>query len=270
MSIDLHLHSTASDGILSPTEVVDTAKTMGLKAIALTDHDTVCGVEEAVHRGNLIGVQVLPGLEINAEDAGDKVHILGYFIDYCNPQLLARLLQLKVEREERIFKTIDKLKNMSIHLNDENMVALTQTETLGRSALARVLINEGYVSDKKAAFDLYIGEGAPAFVPRCKLTPQEAIELISDAGGIAIWAHPGQNITKSQVVRYKQAGLVGLEVFHHTHAENLVHYLQELAHECHLVISGGSDCHGRLIDGKLRMGTINIPDQVLVDMKKVL
>lgn len=266
MSIDLHLHSTASDGLLTPAEVVTTAHSLGLKTIALTDHDTISGVEAALNQGQKLGIRVIPGLELNTDDHGDKVHILGYFVDHQCSYLASCLQRLKAERQQRVYSTIERLHHLGVVIDVKQLEDRESEGTLGRSAIARLMIEAGYVKDKKEAYDQFIGEGAPAFVERFKLTPEEAIELIKASGGIPFWAHPGDGDNRAKAKRFMAAGLKGIEAYHHTHTDTTTRYLKGLARDLGLLLSGGSDCHGRQIKGRLRMGSCRVPDTVAQEM----
>ncbi len=248
--IDLHTHSTASDGSYKPAEVVRLAKEAGLVAISLTDHDTIDGLPEALAAGAELGVEVIPGVEISAEFAGgDSMHILGYFLDYADGRLDQRLARLKKARAQRNPKIVAKLNALGIPITYEQVEALSGGGQVGRPHIARVLLEGGYVRTFQEAFDLYLRKGGLAFVPKFRFPPAEALAMIREAKGIPVLAHPftlgltGAAL-KDLVKGLKSQGLAGLEVFYSEHSrEQEVQYLA-LARDLDLLITGGSDFHG--------------------------
>ena len=190
---DLHVHSTASDGLFTPAQLLAKAMEIGLQGIAITDHDTVGGVQEAYNfmASHSISFQFIPGIEMNAEVDEIEVHILGYFIDYHNARLLNRLKEIREARWERAKKMVYRLKSMGLAISFAQVEKLAQGDLIGRPHVAQALIEKGYVFSIKEAFQKYIGKGRPAYIPRYKFMPQEAIQLIKEAGGIPILAHPG-------------------------------------------------------------------------------
>lgn len=241
--LDLHTHSTASDGRLRPKELVRQARAIGLRGLALTDHDTTAGVAEAVLAGLEVGLHVIPGVEISAEWNEEDVHILGYWTGNRG-KLPSIMEKARTAREERVKKITRRLSELGVALTFDEVVAANsgRFEALGRPHVARALMSKGLVSSVGEAFDKYLERGRQAFVPRFKLEPEEAIRAIIDSGGVPVWAHPGQ-LAHALIRPLIQAGLKGLEVFHPAHSAETEVALLALAREHHLVVTGGSDAH---------------------------
>ena len=249
--VDLHCHSTASDGTFKPAEVVQLAKRKELTALALTDHDTIGGVAEAAAEAHKLGIDFLPGIEISAEyPAPGTMHILGYGVDPTNPALAKLTETLLAGRDNRNPRIVEKLNELGVHVTMQEWEDEAGGKVLGRPHLAAVLLRKGYVSSIKQAFDKYIGQGAPAYFDKERLTPKRALEMIHDAGGIAVMAHPVQLRTENdaQLERVLKDlvdnGLAGIEVVHSDHDQALFEKYCRLADKYRLVRTGGSDFHG--------------------------
>lgn len=241
-TIDLHLHSTASDGMLPPGAVVAAARTAGLSAIALTDHDTVDGLPEARAAAESAGIRFVAGIELSAEHDGIEVHVLGLHL--ADPVGLAgRLAVLRTERVERARAIVARLGELGIAISFESVLANAAGGSVGRPHVARALIEAGAVRDFREAFDRYLGAGRPGFVPKRMLSPAEAVAMIHSAGGLAVWAHPGTHASEQFVAFLAAAGLDGLEVLHPSHGPETVQRLQAVCETRSLVPSGGSDWH---------------------------
>lgn len=256
--VDLHLHSTASDGMLTPEQVVELAAARGIGIIALTDHDTTRGVKAAQARGERLGVRVLSGLEISTVLEEEEVHILGYRLDIDNRRLQKQLALLSSAREERIKKIINKLNQLGYPLHWDEVSPETKTGNLGRPHVARAMVKRGYAASGEDAFHRFLSHGAPAFVPRYKIHPVNAVDLVHAAGGLAFLAHPG--LLKQMEMMDKiiaAAGLDGLEAYHSQHPPALQQELLALANAQGLFVSGGSDCHGE--PGNCLLGTVAVP-----------
>ncbi|WPX08063.1 PHP domain-containing protein [Anaerocellum danielii] len=246
--IDLHTHTTFSDGTLTPQEVVRLAKERGLFAIAITDHDTTDGVKAAIEEGSRLGIKVVSGVEISA-DFEIEMHILGLFIDIDSKFLQQKLKMLNKFRKERNPKIIEKLRQMGYSISMEEVEKLSSGEMIGRPHIAQVLVKKGYFLSTKEVFEKLLGFGKPAYVKKDKLKPQEAIEAIKKAGGLAILAHPHKYLyleegSENVFLELKEYGLDGLEVFHSDHSQKETSMLLEIAKKLDLAISGGSDFHG--------------------------
>jgi predicted metal-dependent phosphoesterase TrpH len=249
--VELHCHSTASDGTLSPTDVVKLAKQSGLNALSLTDHDTVAGVGEAASAAGSLGLDFIPGIEISAEyPSPGTMHILGYGVDAENPKLKRLTEELIAGRDNRNPRIVAKLNEMGIAVTMKEWEDEAKGSVLGRPHLAAILQRKGYVSSIKQAFDKYIGQGAPAYFDKERLTPKQAIERIRASGGLPVLAHPIQLRTSNdaeleRVVKdLLDLGLVGLEVIHSDHDTALVEKYTQLANRFGLLKTGGSDFHG--------------------------
>lgn len=248
--IDLHVHSTASDGSYSPEEVVRLAAARGLRAISLTDHDTIDGVAEAAAAGEALGVEVIPGVEISARFPGGSMHILGYFVDYHSGLLDARLAVLKKSRADRNPRIVAKLNALGAKITMEQVEKISGGGQVGRPHIARALLEHGYVRDIQEAFDRYLRNGGPAHVSKFRFPPDEAINMIREAQGIPVLSHPftlglgSAYALKNLLQDQKKLGLAGLEVYYPEHTpEQEARYLK-LARELDLLITGGSDFHG--------------------------
>ena len=248
--IDLHTHSTASDGTLTPEELVDLAAEKGFRAIALTDHDTVGGVSAALERGIRRGVLVIPGVELGASWHGcGQMHILGYFIHHQPPYLIDRLSWLRERRRERAEEMISRLHAISVPISRDRVFQLAGSGSVGRPHVARVLVEAAYVRSISEAFDRYLKAGAPAFVEKIQLTPREAVRLISRSGGVAILAHPATlrlspDRLEACIELLMNEGLRGIEVYWSKHTEAEISCFEELARRYALLVTGGSDFHG--------------------------
>lgn len=243
---DLHLHTTASDGLMSPVEIVKRAAELGIKIISVTDHDTTEGTSAAQAAGEKFGIRVIPGVELSTELNKEEIHVLGYYIDHQSPMLQDKLSRLKKARECRIKEIIYKLQEENFAITWEEILAIAGTTgSIGRPHVARVMVAKGYAKTVKEVFTHWIGPGCPAFVERFKLSPAQAISAIHDAKGLAFLAHPG--LLKSGLGVAQQLiplGLDGIEAFHTEHNSSLTQRLLEFARQKSLFVSGGSDCHG--------------------------
>ncbi|MGE5450001.1 MAG: PHP domain-containing protein [Methanomassiliicoccales archaeon] len=243
MTYDLHVHSTASDGVYTPEEVVVLAQQLGLTGLALTDHDTIDGIEAAVEAGEKLGLDIIPGIEINTDYGQREVHILGYGINPQAEALVANLANIKAARVSRGRKMIDKLNQLQLPMDWEDVVAKAAGGIVGRPHIALVMINKGYVRSVTEAFSKFLGRGKPAYEPRYKLTPQEAISMINEAGGCPILAHPG--LINDKWIANEVVKLVkGIEVHYPEHSLKETQEWEQYAKKYGLLITGGSDFHG--------------------------
>ncbi len=276
--IDLHVHSTESDGTFTPSELVSYALEKGLSAIALTDHDTVKGIETAEKAAKGTSLFLVPGVELSVEYQQGDIHILGLFIDYKSKLLLEYLERFKRTRDTRNKKMAAALLNCGMEISIEEMQAEYADAVLTRAHFARMLMKKGYVGSYREAFDRFLGDGKPCYVEREKITPKEAIELIHQAKGLAILAHPllyhmGEQELKKLIVQCKSDGLDGLEAIYSMNNGAEERQMKELAAEFGLAISGGSDFHGATkphIDLGIGRGNLLIPEEVLLNLKKLL
>jgi len=244
--VDLHLHSTASDGRFSPAEVVRKSVQAGLAVIALTDHDTVDGIPLAVETAIAFpGFKMIPGVEINTDVPTGEAHILGYFIDYAHPELEAGLVRMRHSRQERAQQMIARLNKLGLTIKWERVREIASTDAIGRPHVAQALLEKGYVSSIKEAFTKYIGWGGLAYVERAKMAPVEAVELIIRAKGLPVLAHPFTiSNPEAMVGELKDKGLVGIEAYYGSHTTDQINRLVNLAAKHGLIATGGSDYHG--------------------------
>ena len=259
--VDLHSHSTASDGSRSPRAVVAAARAAGLSAIALTDHDTMAGVAEAADAGRQLGVRVVPGVELSAIDGEREVHVLGLHIERA-AALETMLREFRESRHVRAEQIVAKLNALAIPITFDAVLAQAAGGAIGRPHIARALIAEGWARDSRDAFDRYLGAGKPAYVPKQRLSVAEAIALIHAGSGIAVLAHPGGDGRREIVERFVALGLDGLEVRHPGHSAEDVARLGALVEFFRLVPSGGSDWHGAA-EGPRTLGVMRVPSSWL-------
>lgn len=240
---DLHTHTTASDGRLRPRELVHEAVRKGVRAFAVTDHDTVEGVDEARDEATRLGLELIPGIEVSATCAGISVHVLGLFIRHREPWLTEFFAQARERRIERIHRIVEKLAGEGIEIESSEVFAKSSHGTVGRPHVAEVLVERGFVATAAEAFDRYLGHRAPAYVGYEKITCRDAIELIRRAGGVASLAHPGLLEQDSIIPKMVDAGLQAIEVFHSEHSPSKVSEYLGIAARHQLLITGGSDFH---------------------------
>ena len=255
--VDLHTHSTASDGVLAPDKVIEAAQRCGLAAIALTDHDTINGIPAARATGERLGVRVIAGVELSAFDEDHEVHLLALHLSRL-ASLEIRLTELRTLRHARAEKIVEKLNSLGIPVTLDEVLQQANGGAVGRPHVARALIARGVVHDFRDAFMRYLGAAGSAFVPKTRLSIPDAIGIAHEAGALAIWAHPGDGGRRERLEPLVAAGLDGLEVKHPGHSSDDVKRLQALAEFFGLVQSGGSDWHGAS-DGPRRLGIMNVP-----------
>ncbi len=275
MSIDLHVHSTFSDGTMSPKELVDYAKQKGLRAISITDHDTVEGVEEALASSKEEKIEVIPGIEIGARYGDTTVHILAYFFDMNHPGLRKKLNKIQDARVERNGEILKLLQKQGIHISEAELRAVSLIGQTGRPHIARMIINKGFVKSFDEAFIRFLRQGAQAYVPRFVYAVEEMLDVIRLAGGIGVLAHPlqlrnsGINL-QTAVKELKNLGLEGIEVYYPTHSKKTRAMLMRYAQEYNLLMTGGSDYHGAIRPGTTLAGgkNVTVPYELLEGLKE--
>ncbi|HWX22653.1 MAG TPA: PHP domain-containing protein [Candidatus Binatia bacterium] len=260
MFADLHLHTHFSDGTYSPEELVAQARRHGLAALALTDHDTVEGCAPTAVLCHAVGIEFIPGAELTAEQGGDEIHILGYLVDIQNRRLLEEIGKFQGVRQNRIREIVARLKQMNVPLESDAVFALANCRSPGRPHVARALVQAGICASLDEAFERFLKKNRPGWVPKFKMSAAAAIELIHQAGGLAVLAHPGLNRTDDPIPGMVEAGLDGIECFHTKHSTATSEHYLELADHFHLLVTGGSDCHG-MSKGKPLIGTVKLPYQ---------
>lgn len=279
--VDLHVHSNRSDGSLSPTALVDLAVQKGLSAFALTDHDTTEGILEAVNQANKwrekgVELEVIPGIEFSTEYKGKDIHIVGIDIDYEADFFKEHIKTFVDSRIERNKKMCKNLQDAGIDISYERLLEEFPDSVITRSHYARFLHGHGYTTSLKEAFDRYLGDHTKYYVPREKVTPTQAIELILRAGGIPILAHPilyglGKSALCTLVEELANAGLIGIEAVYSTYTPSDEREIKNLAQKYNLAISGGSDFHGKCkpdIDLAVGRGKLFIPETILQNLRK--
>ena len=275
--IDLHTHSTCSDGLLTPTALLTLAARRGLAAIALTDHDTVAGLPEALAHGTITGVEVLPGIEISSGFDGVSLHILGYGFNHEQPAFLAFLEKLQLARHNRNQGILERFQALGISITEEELTQVAGDQ-VGRPHFARLLVKKGRAKNTQDAFARYLKRGCPAFVEHVKPQADEVISRLTEANGLPVLAHPacsdpGLEKIPALVARLKDYGLAGLEAFYPTHSQKICRLLQALAAKHGLLLSGGTDYHGDAhsvtpLGGNSK--TIRVPLKLLHDIKQRL
>ena len=262
--VDLHLHTTTSDGNFSPPEIVAKAAKAGLKIIAITDHDAIDGIGPALAAAEAFpGLRVIPGVEISTDVRQSDVHLLGYFIDYTSPELKASLQQMRQSRKQKARGMIDKLGSLGIHISWARVKEIAGSGSIGRPHIAQAMLEKGYITSLGEAFIKYIGRNGPAYVERIKVTPQEAVRLILKSGGLPVLAHP-LTIPEPEVLveKLKAVGLVGIESYYGDLTAEQVDRLNELAGRHNLIVTGGSDYHGLDDSNETMIGGADVPLEV--------
>ncbi|MBI2849489.1 MAG: PHP domain-containing protein [Chloroflexi bacterium] len=259
--VDLHLHSCISDGKYTPPELVAKAAGAGLTVIALTDHDNVDGIAPALEAAKKFPqLKVIPGVEISTDEPEGEVHMLGYFIDYTNPELLASLVKSRDSRYGRAQEMVNRLASLGLPVEWKRVQEIAGDGTIGRPHIAQALLEKGYIATIREAFDRYIGYGGPAYVEREKIDPAEAVGLILRAGGLPVLAHPlTTKDPEALVARLKKSGLAGIEAYYGEHTPEQIERLLSLAEKHRLVATGGSDFHGLDENAETRLGSVDVP-----------
>jgi predicted metal-dependent phosphoesterase TrpH len=258
--IDLHLHTTASDGRSAPRALVSAARRAGLAVVSVTDHDTVAAVDEAAAACEKAGLRLVPGIEITAARDGTEVHVLGYFLDHRSTGLLAFLESQRGDRVRRVTAMLARLCDLGLGVDERQVLARRPGgRAIGRPLIARAMVRAGRVKTAREAFDLYLGEGRPAFVPREAPDPAEVFELVHAAGGVASLAHPALLRHDEWIPGMAAAGLDALEAHYIEHGPDVVAHYREMAASHGLAVSGGSDYHGDVRYGPQRPGDAVLP-----------
>ena len=268
--IDLHVHSDCSDGVLSPEELVSKALGAGLRALAITDHDAVAGVERA-RRVAAGDIEIVTGVELSAREGVSDVHILGYCFDPGNEELLAYLDTFRTHRFTRAKGIVAKLNDLGVALELESVIALMQDDrtSIGRPHIARALVKKGFAASMQEAFSRYLGNHAPAYLPKVYFAVADAIRIIHEAGGLAVLAHPGSLRRDELIPGFIESGLDGLEVIHPDHTETAHRFYRQLASKYGLVTTGGSDYHGPGHE-RCDLGEMKVPHGHLNELKRLL
>ena len=276
--IDLHLHTTHSDGSLPPAEVLALAHKAGVTALAITDHDITTGIPEALEAGARLGIEIVPGVEISSRFGDNELHILGYFLDWRDPTLDKRLAGLRASRHSRNPRIVERLRALGCDITYDEVKELAVTESVGRPHIARVLMEKGYVTSAKEAFDRFLAHGKPAYVPRELPEPIEAMAWIRAARGVPVLAHPlwakqnGEGLF-TLCEKLKAEGLGGMEVHYSTHNPKQTAELLDIAKRLDLLVTGGSDFHGLTkpdIEVGAGRGGLTVPVKLLEPLKRAV
>ena len=259
--VDLHIHSTASDGQLTPADIIREAAERGLTFIALADHDTVDGIASAQAAAQAFPrLKVIPCVEISTDTPQGEVHILGYFIDYTDPELKATLDRFRDSRLGRAQGMVAKLETLGIHIDWQRVQEIAGDSSMGRPHIAQAMLEKGYITSIKQAFTEYLGHDRPAYVEREKITPEETVELILEAKGLPVLAHPLTiNEPEAMIIKLKTAGLVGIEAYYDGYTTEETNRLVGLADRYNLVATGGSDYHGLEPNIETAIGGVYVP-----------
>jgi hypothetical protein len=263
---DLHLHTRFSDGTETPERVVELARAAGLSCISITDHDTLDSQPRAQAAAQQHGLELIPGVEMSANAGGTEVHLLGYWVDPAHPPFRAHLDRQKTRRIGRVHEMCAQLASVGVTIDPADVLALAAEGTVGRPHVARILVKRGYVATMPEAFDKYIGDGKPGFVPGSPVDPAAIIRLIRDAGGVPVLAHPMYLRNDALIEQFARDGLAGIEALHSSHPPELVLRYERLAAQLKLLVTGGSDFHGQAKEG-LPVGAVKVP-YALVDALK--
>lgn len=266
--VDLHIHTTASDGKFPPVEVVRKAWAAGLNYIAICDHDSVDGIMPALAAmPDYPGLLIISGVEINTDIPAGEVHILGYIYNYSNQELHATLKRLRESRIDRAKKMVMKLRGVGLKIDYERVEELAGGGSVGRPHVAQALLEKGYINNFREAFSKYIGRGGPAYVERDKITPEEAVQLIRRAGGIPVLAHPLTSDNYEELIqKLIPAGLLGIEAYYNNYSIEQVNELLYTANKYNLIATGGSDFHGLENNNELPLGTVGVPLDVVTKL----
>ena len=259
--VDLHIHSTASDGRYSPQEIVRKAAGLGLEVVALADHDSVDGIAPALEEARKLNrLQFIPAVEVSTDVPSGEVHILGYFVDYTSEELAAALERFRYSREGRAQGMVAKLAELGVHISWERVREIAGDGAIGRPHIAQAMLEKGHIGSIKEAFDRYIARDGPAYVERDKMTPEEAVRLILRNRGLPVMAHPSTAPEpEAMIVELKAAGMVGIEAYYNNYLNEEIGNLVALAENHGLIITGGSDYHGLDESNETLMGGVEVP-----------
>ena len=269
--IDLHCHSTYSDGSLTPEQLIAEAAKIGLVALALTDHDTTAGVPRFLAAAAATAVRAVPGVELSVDCSSGVMHMLGYWMDLANPELVRQMEWIRDGRAMRNRAMLEKLNALGFAMTWADVQAFAGEDVVGRPHFAQVMLQKGYAKDKNEAFDKWLGDGKPGYADRPRLTAEVAVALIRQAGGVAVLAHPyslhiGKDAMASLLIELAAAGLAGVECYYSEHSADLTKEYLAMARQANLVPTGGSDFHGEVSPGihlGVGFGGLNVPDEVL-------
>jgi len=268
-NVDLHIHTTFSDGSSTVKEVLDAAYAKGLKAISITDHDCTDAYPLAYELGAELGIEVIPGVELSSEIDGTDIHVLGYYIDISNSTLVSKLNEMKDARYYRAKKMVENLNKQGIDLRFETVLSIAGVGAIGRPHIAAAMLKEELVYSFREAFDKYIGYGSDAYVEKLKMHPREVFELVKQAGGVPILAHPGVTHVDERIPEFIREGLQGIEVYHTEHPASAERHYARIAKKHHLAMTGGSDFHSSN-QNRSEIGIPQVPYSTVKSLKEMI
>ena len=270
-AVDLHSHTTASDGTLAPRELVRLAARHGVRVLAVTDHDSTSGVREAIDEArSLASLEIVPGLEINCDVPGAEIHVLGYCVDWEAPWFQEFLGAQREERRQRVYRIAERLAELGMPIEPDAVFALVKEGSAGRPHVAQAMVDRGYVKSIREAFDRYLSLNGPANVPRRRLTPAEAVRIIRRARGVPVLAHPGLANRDELIPELVDAGLLGIEAFYPEHSSGQITMYREMCARLGLVATGGSDFHGPRVGGVKHPGVQPVPESAWAELRRRL
>ncbi len=268
--VDLHTHTNYSDGALTPQQLIQKARAADIRVLGIADHDNIGALDEAIECGSEVGMEIINGVELSAALGERDIHILGYFIDHKNPKLLDYLSLFRRERLKRAQRIVEKLHSLKIPLTMDAVLEQAGSGSVGRPHIANALVDGGLTETYLEAFEKYIGYGGPAYEKKFQLSPREAVEIISSAGGISFIAHPGKNMYESVLMQLIKTGVDGIEIVHPSHSPEVQQYYRSVANQYYLLESGGSDFHGGKKNDDWALGTVFVTDTLVEAMKRRL
>jgi len=270
VKVDLHTHTYYSDGALSPTELILRAKELGIGILSITDHDSIDAFPQALTAGEDAGIEIIPGVELSATLGTKDVHILGYMFDPTDKTLRDILDMFKRERMARAERIVEKLNRLDLPLRISTVLERAGRGAIGRPHIAAAMLDEGLTENYSEAFESYIGDRGPAYEPKYMISPEDAVEIIANAGGLSILAHPGWYITEDELLLLIRAGLDGIETVHPAHDENRSRYYRGIVSTYFLLEGGGSDFHGGNRNDYVNFGAYTVSEEIVSAMKRRL
>ena len=267
-AVDLHSHTTASDGTLAPRELVRLAARYGVRVLAVTDHDSTAGLAEAMEEAKrLPPLEIVPGLEINCDVPGAEVHVLGYCVDWQAAWFQEFLGAQREERRQRVYRIAVRLAELGMPIDPDAVFALVKEGSAGRPHVAQAMVDRGYVKSVREAFDRYLSTNGPANVPRKRFTPVEAVRVIRRARGVPVLAHPGLANRDELIPELVEAGLLGIEAFYPEHSSGQITAYREMCVRLGLIATGGSDFHGPRVGGARHPGVQPVPESAWYELR---
>jgi predicted metal-dependent phosphoesterase TrpH len=270
-AVDLHSHTTASDGTLAPRELVRLAARHGVRVLAVTDHDSTGGVAEAIDEARTVApLEIVPGLEINCDVPGAELHVLGYCLDWEAAWFQEFLGAQREERRQRVHRIAARLAELGMPIDPADVFALVNEGSAGRPHVAQVMVDRGYVKSVREAFDRFLSANGPANVPRNRFTPVEAVRIIRRARGVPVLAHPGLANRDGLIPELVEAGLMGIEAFYPEHSSGQITAYREMCRRLGLIATGGSDFHGPSVGGARHPGLQPVPESAWQELRSRL